>query len=200
MKTKITLLFISSLLCFIGCKNESSTKSTTDSDGNKAIEGLIKTNSNAANNIKQGLSKGNDGETIANWFPEKLLDYRLDRSKNDIGQDEESRARVVYVHPNDPSKNITITVWDGNGPLALFVNNMIAVGLDETKEEDNPELHQKVYVRKGRKSAERILHQYDQVDIKFEVEGRFFATARSNKNTIETVWEALDLLDFDALK
>jgi hypothetical protein len=200
MKT-ITLFFISSLLCFIGCKNESAINNTNDSHGSKAIEGLIKTNLNAKNSIKQVPAKGNDGETIANWFPEKLLEYHLDQSKNDIGQDEESRARVVYVHPTDPSKKITITVWDGNGPLALVVNNMIAMGLDETGEEEHPgELRQKVYVRNGRKSSERILYQYNQVDISFEVDGRFFVTARSNNNTIETVWEALDLLDFDALE
>lgn len=207
MKTKITLILICSLFYFFGCKNEKSNKSSTtnteesiDSDGNKAIEGLIKTNLNAKNNIKQGLSKGNDGETIANWFPEKLLDYRLDQSKKDIGQDEESRAGVVYVHPNDPSKNITINVWDGNGPLALFVNNMIAMGLDGTGEEVHKEMRQKVYVRNGRKSSERIIYQYNQVDISFEVDGRFYVTARSNNNTIETAWEALDLLNFDALK
>jgi hypothetical protein len=200
MKKNITLLFISSLLCFIGCKHESSTNNTNDSDGNKAIEALIKTNSNASNNIKQGLSKGNDGETIAKWFPEKLGDYRLDQSKNDIGQDKESRAAVVYAHPDDPTKNITITVWDGNGPSALFVNNMIAMGLDGTGEEVHKEMRQKVYVRNGRKSSERILYQYKQVDITFEVNGRFYVNARSNNNTIETVWEALDLLDFDGLK
>lgn len=201
MKTKITLLFISSLLCFIGCKNESLTNNTNDSDGNKAIEALIKTNSNASNNVKQGLSKGIDSEAIAKWFPEKLGDYRLDQSKNDIGQDKESRAAVVYAHPDNPTKNITITVWDGNGPLALVVNNMIAMGLDGTREEEHPgELRQKVYMRNGRKSAERILYRYNQVDISFEVDGRFFVMARSNNNTIETVWEALDLLDFDALE
>lgn len=207
MKTKITLILICSLFYFFGCKNEKSNKSSTtnteesiDSDGNKAIEGLIKTNLNAKNNIKQGLSKGNDGETIANWFPEKLLDYRLDQSKKDIGQDEESRAGVVYVHPNDPSKNITINVWDGNGPLALVVNGMIAMGLDGTGEEVHKEMRQKVYVRNGRKSSERIIYQYNQVNISFEVNGRFFVTARSGNNTIETVWKALDLLDFDALK
>jgi len=200
MKTKIALLFISSLFSFISCKKESLIKNTNDSDGNKAIEGLIKTNSNASNNVKQGLSKGNNGKAIANWFPEKLLDYHLDESKKDIGQDEESRAGVVYVYPEDPSKNITITVWDGNGPSALFVNNMIAMGLDGTGEEVHKEMRQKVYVRNGRKSLERILYQYNQVDITFEVNGRFYVTARSNNNTIETVWEALDLLDFDALK
>lgn len=198
MKTKITILYMSSLLCFVGCKNESATNN--DSDGNKAIEGLIKTNLNVKDNVKQGLSKGNDGETIANWFPEKLLDYHLDQSKKDIGQDNEIRAGVVYVHPEDPSKNIAITVWDGNGPSALFVNNMIAMGLDGTGEEVHKEMRKKVYERNGRKSSERIIYQYNQVDISYEVDGRFYITARSNNNTIENVWEALDLLDFDGLK
>lgn len=198
MKTTITILLMSSLFCLMGCKNESATKN--HSDGIKAIEGLIKTNLNVQDNVKQGLSEGNDGETIADWFPEKLLDYHLDQSKKDIGQDEESRAGVVYVHPEDPSKNIMITVWDGNGPAAVFVNNMIAMGLDGTGEEVHKELRKKVYVRNGRKSSERIIYQYNQVDISFEVDGRFYVTARSNNNTIENVWEALDLLDFDALK
>lgn len=158
-----------------------------DPDGNKVLEGIIRTNLNAKNNIKQALSKGNDCETIANWFPEELVDYRLDQSKKNIGQDEESRAGVVYVHPNDPAKNITINVWDGNGPLALFVNNMIAMRLDETGKEENSELRQKVYLRNERKSSERILYQYNQVDISFEVDGRFFVTARSGNNTIEAV-------------
>lgn len=193
--TKRSVVLISLLLCCVGC-NKNDSKTT-----NKPLDALVKTNLNVKNNIKQGLSKGNDGETIANWFPEKLLDYRLDRSKNDIGQDKENRAGVVYAHSDDPTKNITITVWDGNGPLAPVVNNMIAIGLDGTREEQHPgELRQKVYVRNDRKSAERILYRYNQVDIKFEVNGRFFVTARSNNNTIETVWEALDLLDFDALK
>lgn len=198
MKTTITILLMSSLFCLMGCKNESATKN--HSDGSKAIEGLIKTNLNVQDNVKQGLSEGNDGETIADWFPEKLLDYHLDQSKKDIGQDEESRAGVVYVHPEDPSKNIMITVWDGNGPAAVFVNNMITMGLDGTGEEVHKELRKKVYVRNGRKSSERIIYQYNQVDISFEVDGRFYVTARSNNNTIENVWEALDLLDFDALK
>src|SRR5690606_27898875 len=111
-----------------------------------------------------------------------------------------SRAGVVYVHANDPSKNITINVWDGNGPLAVFVNNMIATRLDGTGEEVNKQLRQKVYLRNGRKSSERIILQSNQVDISFEVDGRFFVTARSGNNTIEAVWEVLDLLNFYTLK
>lgn len=207
MNTKMTLLLICGLCCFFACKNENSNKSATtnteesvDSDGNKALEGLIKTNLNAKDNIKQALSKGNDGETIAKWFPETLLDFRLDKSKKDIGEDEESRAKATYVHLNDVNKTISINVWDGNGPLAVFVNNMIATRLDGRGKEENSELRKNVYLRNGRKSSERIILQSNQVDISFEIDGRFFVTARGSNNTIEAVWEALDLLNFDALK
>jgi|GEM_PF-2169079 hypothetical protein len=207
MKTKMTLIFICSLFCFFGCKNEKSNKSSTtnteesiDSDANKAIDALVKTNLNFKNNIKQGLAKGNDGVAIANWFPKKLLEYSLDLDKNDIGQGTESRAGVVYVHPNNPSKNITINVWDGNGALAVFVTYMIAVNLDGTGEEKNSQLYQKIYVRNGRKAAEREIFQSSQVDISFEVDGRFYVTVRSGNNTLETLWKMADLLDFNALK
>lgn len=192
--SKQSVVLILLLLGVLGCQKNDS-KPT-----NKPLDALVKTNLNVKNNIKQGLAKGNDGATIANWFPETLLEYRLDPDKKDIGEGAESRASVVYVHPNDASKNITIDVWDGNGPLALAVNNMIAMGLDGTGEEKNSQLRQKVYVRNGRKAAEREVFQSSQVNISFEVDGRFYVTVRSPKNTLETLWKMADFLNFKTLK
>lgn len=191
---KHSVLLIILLFGFLGCKkNESKTT-------NKPLDAVIKTNLNVKNNIKQGLAKGNDGATIAKWFPETLLEYSLDPDNKDIGEGAQSRAAVVYKHPEDASKNITIDVWDENGPLALAVNNMIAMGLDGTGEEKNAQLRQKVYVRNGRKAAEREIFKSNQVNISFEVDGRFYVTLRSGKNTLETLWKMADLLDFNTLK
>lgn len=192
--TKNSVLLITILLCFFGC-NKNDSKTTK-----QPLDALVKTNLNVKNNIKQRLAKGNDGATIANWFPETLLDYQLDPNKKDIGEGSESRAAVVYIHPNDVAKNITINVWDGNGSLALAVNNMIAMSLDGTGEEKNSQLRQKVYLRNGRKAAEREIFQSSQVNISFEVDGRFYVTARSDNNTLETLWEMADLLNFKTLK
>jgi len=192
--TKHSIVLFLLLICFLGCKKNDS-KTTT-----KPIDALVKTNLNVKDNIEQGLAKGNDGATIANWFPETLLEYQLDPNKKDIGEGTQSRASVVYVHPDNTSKNITIDVWDGNGPLALAVNNMIAMGLDGTGEEKNTQLRQKVYVRNGRKAAEREIFQSSQVNISFEVDGRFYVTVRSGNNTLETLWEMADILDFNTLK
>ena len=186
MKTKIVVLLICGLCCFFACKNENSNKSTRTngqdySDYDEAVE-------------------GNPGEPIKKWFPKALKDYRLDESTIEMGHQNESYAKAVYVHTNDASKTIAIHVWDGKEPFALGVKNMIAIGVDGTGKEENSELRLKVYLRNGRKSYERIIFQSNQVDISFEVEGRFFVTARGENNTIEAIWEVVDLLNFDALK
>lgn len=194
LKMKNQLFTMVILLGILGCKEKEVKIS------NSTLDKVIETNVNIKENVRQATSKGNDGQAIANWFPEKLLQYNLDKATKDFGEGAQSRARVDYTHPEDKSKNITIEVWDGNGPAALAVKNMIAMAVEATGEEKNSQLRSKVYLRKGRKSAEREIYESGQVNIGFEVDGRFYTTLRSGKNTLQELWEMADLLDFEALK
>ncbi len=191
---KNQLLTIVILLGILGCKEKEA------KTPNSTLDKVIETNTSIRENVNQAMSKGNDGQAIANWFPEKLMQYNLDKDTKDIGEGVQSRARVNYNHPEDKNGNVVIEVWDGNGPMALAVKNMIAVAVDGTGEEKNSQLRSKVYLRKGRKSAEREIYESGQVNIAFEVDGRFYVTMRSAKNTLEDLWQMADLLDFNALK
>lgn len=194
LQMKNQLLTIIILLGIFGCK-EKETKTT-----NTKLDKVIQTNANVLENVKQGVAKGNDGQAIANWFPEKLLFYTLDKDSKDLGEGAQSRASVNYQHPKDSNSDVMLEVWDGNGPAALAVKNMIAMAVEGTVEEKNSQLRRKVYLRKGRKSAEREIYESGQVNISFEVDGRFYTTLRSGKNTLPELWEMADLLNFDVLK
>lgn len=191
---KNQLLTIVILLGIFGCK-EKEVKTS-----NSTLDKVIETNANIKENVRQAMSKGNDGQAIANWFPEKLMQYNLDKATKDLGEGAQSRASVNYQHPQDSNSDVVLEVWDGNGPAALAVKNMIAMAVEGTGEEKNSQLRRKVYLRKGRKSAEREIYESGQVNISFEVDGRFYTTLRSGKNTLPELWEMADLLDFEALK
>lgn len=191
MKNQLLIVVI---LGVLGCKEKEAKTS------NSTLDKVIETNANIRENVKQATSKGNDGQAIANWFPEKLMQYKLDKDTKDIGEGAQSRARVNYNNPEDKNRNVVIEVWDGNGPAALAVKNMIAIAVEVPGEEKNSQLRRNVYVRKGRKSAEREIYESGQVNIAFEVDGRFYVTIRSAKNTLEDLWRMADLLDFNALK
>ena len=188
---KKQLLAIGILLAFLACKEKDNKASDAP------LDAIIETNT--LENIKQATAKGNDGLAIANWFPESLLGYKLDEDKKDIGEGAQSRASAIYNHPENPEQNIFIEVWDGNGPATLAVKNMINLNLGETVEESTSQMRRKVYVRKGRKSVEREIYQNNQVNISFEVDGRFYATLRSDNNSLEILWQMADLLDFNML-
>ncbi|OIP50751.1 MAG: hypothetical protein COZ75_10900 [Flavobacteriaceae bacterium CG_4_8_14_3_um_filter_34_10] len=126
--------------------------------------------------------------------------YQLDTRTIELGKGAESPAKATYTHPQDSKMNVTLEVWDGNGPATLAVKNMIALSLGEKGEESTSQMRQKVYERKGRTSAEREIYQNKQVNISFEVEERFFTTLRSDNNSLETLWQMADLLDFSTLK
>lgn len=168
--------------------------------GNKTLDAVIETNTKVEENLKQATSKANDGQAIASWFPEKLMMYYLDASTMEIGKGAQSWASVIYKHPQDSKMNVTLEVWDGSGPATLAVKNMIALSLGETGEENTSQMRRKVYERKGSTSSEREIYQNKQVNISFEVDGRFYTTLRSDQNTLEDLWQMADLLDFNALK
>lgn len=185
------------LILLFGCIACNEKESQT---GNKTLDAVIETNTKVEENLKQATSKANDGQTIAAWFPEKLMLYHLDASTMEIGKGAQSWAKVTYKHPQDSKKNVTLEVWDGNGPAMLAVKNMIALSLGETGEENTSQMRRKVYERKGRTSSEREIYQNKQVNISFEVEGRFYTTLRSGQNSLEDLWQMADLLNFDELK
>ena len=192
MKNLFVLVLL--LFGFFAC-NEKENK-TED----RSLDEVIDTNKNIPEKVKQATAKGNDGQTIAAWFPEKLMDYILDQETKEIGEGAQSWAKVTYLHPEDVQKNVTIEVWDGNGPAAMAVNAMMEMSHGEIGEEATSQMRRKVYQRKGRISSEREIYQNKQVNISFEVEGRFYTTLRSDHNTLEDLWQMADLLDFNALK
>jgi len=192
MKNQLFILIL--LFVCIACQeNQSQT-------GNKTLDAVIETNTNVKENLKQATSKANDAEAIAAWFPEKLMMYQLDTSTLELGKGAESRAKATYTHPQDSKMNVTLEVWDGNGPAAMAVKNMIALSLGEIGEESTTQMRRKVFERKGRTAAEREIYQNKQANISFEVEERFFTTLRSDRNSLETLWQMADLLDFEKLK
>ncbi len=192
MKNK--LFFVTLLFGFAACNEK---ESQTE---NKSLDAIIETNTKVEENLKQATSKANDGQAIASWFPEKLMMYQLDSGTKEIGKGAQSWAKVTYKHPQDSQMNVNMEVWDGNGPAAMAVKNMIALSLGETGEESTTQMRRKVYERKGRTSAEREIYQNKQVNISFEVDGRFYTTLSSDNNSLETLWQMADLLDFNALK
>ncbi|NCT16888.1 MAG: hypothetical protein GW771_01460 [Flavobacteriia bacterium] len=192
MKNQLFILIL--LFGCVACYENQSQK------GNKSLDAVIENNSNVKENLKHATSKANDAKAIATWFPEKWMMYQLDTRTIELGKGAESPAKATYTHPQDSKMNVTLEVWDGNGPATLAVKNMIALSLGEKGEESTSQMRQKVYERKGRTSAEREIYQNKQVNISFEVEERFFTTLRSDNNSLETLWQMADLLDFSTLK
>lgn len=189
----ITVLLL--LFGLIAC-NKKEQKADFNETG---LEKVIRANSKSKDVMKNALKIGNTGQDIANWFPEVLGEYTKEDETIEVDKKNLPWAMAVYKHPSNPESNITLNVWDGQGPFAMAVNTMKTSSLDAEGEEDNGQMRKKVYMRNGQKSSEMVAHQTGLVHLIFETEQRFYVTMRSNKNNLENMWQLADGLDFTSL-
>jgi hypothetical protein len=191
----IFLSFAVLVFCFYSC-NEKEQKAEFNETG---LEKVVRANSKSKEVMQNAVKSGNTGQDIANWFPEVLGDYTIDDETIEVDKKNLPWAMAVYKHPTNSESNITLNVWDGQGPFAMAVNTMKTSSLDAEGEEDNGQMRKKVYERKGRKSSEMASKQTGLVHLIFEAEQRFYVTMRSNKNNLENMWQLADGLDFTSL-
>lgn len=180
----------------IAC-NEKEQKAEFNETG---LDKVVRANSKGKEVIQNAVKSGKTGQDIANWFPEVLGAYSIENTSIEIDKKNLPWAMAVYKHPSDPESNITLNVWDGQGPFAMAVNTMKTSSLDAEGEENNGQIRKKVYLRNGQKSSEMEAKQTGLVHLIFEVEQRFYVTMRSNKNNLDTMWQLADELKFNELK
>ena len=188
-------IIVTVLLILLAC-GETEQKAKLNETG---LEKAIRANAKGKEVMTNALKTGNTGQDMANWLPETMENYIIDDESIEIDKKNLPWAKAVYKHPTNPESNITLNIWDGQGAFAMAVNTMKTAELDAQGEDDNGQIRKKVYVRNNRKSSEMVAKQSGLVHIIFEAEQRFYVTMRSPNNSLATMWQLADELDFTSL-
>lgn len=157
------------LMGLLGCKQKKDKTEYTP------VDTFIETNANVLENTRLATAKGNDDQAVTNWFPESILGYKLDKDKKDIGEGAKSCGPGLSIGIQKIRNRIFLLRYGMEMDAATFtVKNRIALNLSDTGEESTTQMRRKVYERKGRTSAGREVYESGQVNIAFEVDGRFY--------------------------
>ena len=196
---KNTIHFILSLSCLMilfSCNSKEQQVNFNDS----GIEKVVKANSNSKHVFEKALKTGNTADAIADWFPKELGDYKLDKQSIEKDKRNLGWASAIYKHGSNSNKDVTLNIWDGLGSFASVINNLKTANLEGEGEESNSQMRKKIYVRNGQKASEMEVFPSGLIHIIFEVEQRFYVTMRSNNNSLMTIWQMADELNFNSLK
>lgn len=194
--TKLLALSLFFLMTLLSCNSKEQKVNFNDT----GIEKAVKANSNSKEALNNTLKTGNTADDIADWFPIKLGDYKLDKQSIEKDKRNLGWASAVYKHESNANKDVTLNVWDGLGTFASVINNLKTANLEGQGEESNAQMRKKVYVRNGQKASEMEIMQSGLVHIIFEADERFYVTMRSNNNSLTHVWQMADELNFNPLK